>query len=144
MKTKKEFEQLIIKSLYSNTQLCSKVLPCIKSDWFYDFNIKLLVDKILNYNSSNGRLPNVTEMKIILENDEVLTKEFNDCLSIPDIDVETDFLLEEIQKWVRKKLLYNTCENILNYVNSDVETNGSFADSITDAETFSFDTNIRI
>lgn len=136
-----EFERVIIKALYSNTAVCSKVLPELKSTWFFDIDCKMIAEHILNFNTKFSRMPNVLESKKLMSDDTVLAC-FEECMKIDDDEVNTDYILSEIEEFVRKKLMYNASENIQRYVTQGIQPIGSFSDALADAESFSFDTNI--
>lgn len=136
-----EFEKVIIKALYVNNDVSSKVLPELKDTWFTDIDCKFIVKHIIDFNTKYSRMPNVLETRRFIS-DELLLATFDECMKIPDDQVNTDYLLEEIQEFVRRKLMYNTSEKISDYVINGVTTNGSFADELSDAETFTFDTSI--
>lgn len=137
----KDFEKIIIKSLYSNTDVCSKVLPELKSNWFYNVDYKWIAEHILNFNTKYSRMPTKLETQRLI-NDENVLSSFNECMELNDSDVSTDYILGEIEEFVRKKMMYNTSEAIQRYVAVGQQYNGSFADALADAESFSFDTSI--
>lgn len=137
-----EFERIIIKSLYSNPGVCSKVLPELNETWFSDIDCKFIAKHIIDFNTNFSRMPNVLESRRMIT-EETELKTFEDCISIEDAEVNTDYILKEIEEFVRKKLMYNTSEKIVNFVkNGYTNIQGSFADELSDAESFSFDTEI--
>lgn len=140
-----DFERIILKALFVNEGVRSKVLPMLSCDWFFDVDDKMIADRILDYNTRFGRLPNVIEMKRLIT-DEATLKIFEETMAIPDEEVNTEFILEEIEEYVRRRLLYNQAVKITSYVtNGTSNTDGKsecFADNVSDAESFSFDTNI--
>jgi len=142
-----DFERIIIKALFVNEGVRSKVLPMLSVDWFFDVDDKFIVDRILDYNTRFGRLPNVIEMKRLITDEQTL-KIFDEVMGIADEEVNTEFILEEIEEYVRKRLLYNQAVKITSYVTGGDKTqpgsssSESFADNVSDAESFSFDTNI--
>lgn len=136
-----DFEKLIIKALYANEAVRNKVLPSLKSDWFFDIDNKFIIEKIIDFNGKYGKMPNVLETRQLLD-DETTLKIFEECIALNDEEVASEFLLGEIEEFVRKKLLYNSATEISQYVTGSKQNAGSFADKVSDAETFSFDTNI--
>lgn len=140
-----EFERIIIKALFVNESVKTKVLPTLSTDWFFDLDNKMIVERILDYNTKYGRMPNVIEMNRLITDDGTL-KIFLETMKIPDEEVNTEFILAEIEEYVRKRLLYNQALNISSYVTGgereDKNKANSFADNVADAETFTFDTNI--
>ena len=79
-------------------------------------------------------------LKDILTDDRTVT-EFNKCMEIPDADVNTPYMLDEIQEFVRKRLLRQVQENISNYCVGGKSV-GSFAEAAAYAESFTFDTKV--
>ena len=135
-----EFEQVIIKALYANSELSSKVVPELDPQWFINIDHKYIVNAILDYNAKFSNMPNVIEMRRILTDDKTVT-EFDKCMEIPDADVNTPYMLDEIQEFVRKRLLRQVQENISNYCVGGKSV-GSFAEATAYAESFTFDTKV--
>lgn len=139
--TQNDFEKVIIKALYSNANVCSKVLPELKEKWFSDIDCRIISRNIIDFNTKYGRMPNVIETSRMIS-DETVHSTFKKCISLPDEEVNTDFLLNDIQDFVRKKMAYNVSEEIVKWSIQNINPNGSFADALSDAETFTFDTSI--
>lgn len=138
--TDNEFEQVIIKTLYANPDVSSKVVPELDNSWFTNTDHKYIVDAIIDYNTRYSEMPNVIEVKRILK-DERAVKEFEKCMEIADSDVNTPYILDEIQTFVRKRLGSRVCMAYTEYCASG-KSKGSFADDMAYAESFSFDTKV--
>ena len=138
--TDNEFEQVIIKTLYANPDVSSKVVPELDNSWFTNTDHKYIVDAIIDYNTRYSEMPNVIEVKRILK-DERAVKEFEKCMEIADSDVNTPYILDEIQTFVRKRLGSRVCMAYTEYCSSG-KSRGSFADDMAYAESFSFDTKV--
>lgn len=136
-----EFEKVIIKALYVNDDVCSKVLPELNENWFNHIDNKYIVKAIIKYNTDFGTMPNILETKKMLSDDRVLAS-FEQCMKIPDEHINTTYIIQEIEEHVRKQLLYNKICDIQKYVDQNVQPLESFSDSISYAESFTFDTNI--
>lgn len=135
-----EFEQVIIKTLYANNDISSKIVPELTEDWFVNVDHKYIAQAIIDYNSKFSAMPNVIEMRRLLS-DSRTVDEFNKCMDIPDGDVNTPFMLDEIQTFVRKRLLRQVGMEISNYC-ANGHSKVSFADESAYAESFTFDTKI--
>lgn len=135
-----EFEQVIIKAIYANSSVSSKVVPELNTDWFVNVDHQYIVDAILNYNAKFSAVPNVIETRRLLSDERTVT-EFNKCMDIPDADVNTPYLLDEIQTFVRKRLLRKVQVNISNYCETN-KAGTSFADDAAYAESFTFDDKV--
>ena len=138
--TDNEFEQVIIKTLYANRDVSSKVVPELDNSWFTNTDHKYIVDAIIDYNTKYSEMPNVIEVKRLLK-DERTVQEFDKCLQIADEDVNTPYILDEIQNFVRKRLGSRVCMAYTEYCASG-KSKGSFADDMAYAESFSFDTKV--
>ena len=136
-----DFEKVIIKPLYSNPSICAKVLPELTDKWFSEYDTKAIVNKIIEFNTKYSNLPNAIELKRMITDEKTL-KVLDDALAIADAEVNTPYLISEIEEFVKKKLLYNISSDIQKYAaGSDVQK-GSFTDNVADAEAFTFDDNI--
>lgn len=138
--TTQEFEKVIIKALYANQSICSKVLPELTDKWFSEYDTKQIVNKIIEFNTKYSNLPNAIELKRMITDEKTL-KVFDEVLAIDDNQVNTPYLMGEIEEFVRKKLLLNQATKIQQYANGGVQKE-SFTDNIADAEAFTFDDNI--
>lgn len=136
----KDFEKIIIKALFSNQSICSKVLPALSMKWFSEFDTKSIVEKIIDFNTKYSSLPNAIELKRMITDEKTL-KVFDEILDIKDEEVNTPYIKGEIEEFVKKKLLYNEAEAIENYVTAGNQLQ-SFADNVAAAEAFTFDDNI--
>lgn len=135
-----EFEKVVIKTLYANSDISSKILPELNEDWFTQVDHKYIVKGILDYNTQFSAIPNVIEMHRLLT-DERTIQAFDKCMAIPDEEVNTAYILDEIQTFVRKRLLRRVGMEINNYC-ANGNSNMSFADESAYAESFTFDTKI--
>lgn len=135
-----EFEQVIIKTLYANNDISSKVVPELNEDWFINVDHKYIINSIIDYNTKFSTMPNIIEMKRLLT-DQRTVDEFNNCMNIPDAEVNTPYILDEIQTFVRKRLLRSVGMEISKYC-TDGKSKISFADESAYAESFTFDTKI--
>lgn len=135
-----DFEKVIIKALYSNQSICTKVLPELTDKWFSEYDTKAIVNKIIEFNTKYSNLPNAIELKRMITDEKTL-KVLDDIFAIADEEVNTPYLISEIEEFVRKKLLLNQATKIQQYANGGVQKE-SFTDNIADAEAFTFDDNI--
>ena len=132
-----EFERIIIKALYVNKEVRSKVLPYLDNKWFFDVDNKIIVDKILKFTSSFNTMPTVIETKRMIDDDQTCGV-FDLIMAIKDEDVMTEYILSEIEEFVKRKLIYRACEGGMKYVTTGEKINGSIADEMAEAEAFTF------
>ena len=142
-----EFEKIIIKAIYLNPTVRDKILPVLDVKWFNNnLNLGKIVKSIIAFNNQYEAMPNTIEIRRLLNDDELI-KEFDSCMSIPDEEIDTKFIIKEIEKFVQLKKLWQSASNIVDYCKSpnDVETsNNSFAEQVVEAETFNFDSSVGI
>lgn len=142
-----DFEKIIIKTLFINENVRNKILPMLSTKWFFDIDTKSIVSKVIDFNGKYGQMPNVIEMKRLISDDSLLGV-FESAMEIPDEEVGTEFILDEIEEYVRRRLVYNVAETATKYVmgqelqTGDKEDTESLADRMSDAETFTFNTDI--
>lgn len=135
-----DFEKVIIKALYSNPSICAKVLPELTDKWFSEYDTRAIVNKIIEFNTKYSNLPNAIELKRMITDEKTL-KVLDDALAIADEEVNTPYLISEIEEFVKKKLLLTISTDIQNYAQG-ASQKGSFTDNVADAEAFTFDDNI--
>lgn len=88
-----DFELIIIKSLFSNEVVRNKVVPLLDKKWFNnDINASKIVEKIIEFYSRYETMPTVTDMRRLIKDNEEL-EVFNKCISIPDSEVSSEYLV---------------------------------------------------
>lgn len=142
-----QFPHLILKAIYSNSNVRNRVIPYLSADWFRENqNISSIVSKILDYMEKFGQFPTVIESRMMLRTDQGMLEEFDAAIAIPDDEANTEFMLQDIQEFIRKKLLYEATvkiqESLFSNTEPDQQEEGSFAQMVADAEAFTFDTDI--
>ena len=142
-----QFPHLILKAIYSNSNVRNRVIPYLSADWFRENqNISSIVSKILDYMEKFGQFPSVIESRMMLRTDQGMLEEFDAAIAIPDDEANTEFMLQDIQEFIRKKLLYEATvkiqESLFSNTEPDQQEEGSFAQMVADAEAFTFDTDI--
>jgi hypothetical protein len=88
-----DFEKLIVKALFANNVVQDKVVPLLDEKWF---NIDVLtikiVSKIIDFHVKYETMPSITDMRVLIKDpDELAT--FEECMSIKDEDVESEFIV---------------------------------------------------
>lgn len=88
-----DFEQIIIKSLFSNELVCRQVLPLLDEKWFNnDIHASKIVEKIIEFNTRYETMPTVTDMRRLIKDADELQK-FDECIAIPDSEVSSEYLV---------------------------------------------------
>lgn len=139
-----EFELIIIKSLFSNELVRRKVVPLLDEKWFNnDINASKIVEKIIEFNTRYESMPTVTDMRRMINDSDELAV-FDKAVAIPDEEVSSQYLIGEIEKFVKEKKLWAVASNIIQYCKTpdSAKQNCSFSEMVTDAEAYTFDDSI--
>ena len=143
-----QFPHLILKTLFFNSSVKDRITPYLTPDWFLENqNIKLIVSKIVDYIEKFGKFPNVIESRNMLRSDTSALEELDAALAIPDEEANTEYILDEIQTFIRKKLMYQVSLDVQEWLMSGKnysEMDGTFSQRMADAESFTFDTEIGL
>lgn len=138
----RDFEQVIIKTIYANPEIAGKIVPVLDESWFLDPDHRYIAKAIISHNAEWGATPNAIEMQRILT-DERSVIEFNKCMAIPDEQVRTEFLLKEIEDFVQRRLVKRAVDKSTDYCKTGEKSEG-LADMMADAEAFTFDSHLGV
>jgi len=145
-------EQTIIKNLIYNEEYIRKVLPFIRPDYFSDNAEKIVFKEIFDFLNQYKNPPthealviNFTEKKNLTEPQvqeaiELLNKVHSD----KDEPTETQWLIEQTEKFCQDKAIYNAIMESVSILDSKNEkrTKGEIPQLLSDALGVSFDNNI--
>ena len=145
-------EQTIIKNLIYNEEYIRKVLPFIRPDYFSDNTEKVVFKEIFEFINQYKNPPthealviNFTEKKNLTEPQvqeaiELLNKVHSD----KDEPTETQWLIEQTEKFCQDKAIYNAIMESVSILDSKSEkrTKGEIPQLLSDALGVSFDNNI--
>ena len=141
-----QFPHLIIKTLFCNRSARDRMVPYLSADWFREnINISTIIENVIKYVEKYTTFPNAFEMRNMLRNDTQILEEFDAAMEIPDEECMTEYILDDIEVFVRKKLIYQVTVEIqeaLFHSKGDEET--SYAQKLADAESFTFKTDIGL
>jgi hypothetical protein len=122
------------------------MVPYLSADWFREnINISTIIENVIKYVEKYTTFPNAFEMRNMLRNDTQILEEFDAAMEIPDEECMTEYILDDIEIFVRKKLIYQVTVEIqesLFHSKGDEET--SYAQKLADAEAFTFKTDIGL
>lgn len=141
-----DFEKIIIKSFFINESVKNKVVPMLDIKWFRN-NVDLakIIGCIIEFNEKFENMPSPIELRQMLRDDNLI-KIFDECMAISDEDCNSKFMLEEIEKFVKQKKLWNAASDVIDYLKTDdcnkKPLQCSFSEVFSDAEAFSFDTSV--
>ena len=145
-------EQTIIKNLIYNEEYVRKVLPFIRPDYFSDNAEKIVFKEIFEFINQYKNPPthealviNFTEKKNLTEPQvqeaiDLLNKVHSD----KDEPTETQWLIEQTEKFCQDKAIYNAIMESVSILDSksDKRTKGEIPQLLSDALGVSFDNNI--
>lgn len=140
-----DFEKVIIKAIFHNPAVRNKVIPMINIQWFRgNQEMTRIVETIIDFNDKYEVMPQPIEMRRMLKDDKTI-EYFNASLKLPDETI-TDFILEEIQEFIKRKLIWNTAQDMLKFCQTpnDKQPDSDFVDRTSDAESFSFDESVGL
>lgn len=140
--TDREFEQVVIKTIYANPNVAGKITPLLDNSWFLEPDHKYIANAIIKHNAKWGETPNAIELKRSLT-DERSVAAFDVCMSIPDDQVNTKYILNEIEEFVRRRLVKKVNDKAMEYCRTGI-CNVSLADEMATAESFSFDDKLGV
>lgn len=142
-----QFPHLIIKTLFTNRSVRDRILPYLTPDWFREnTNIFTIVEKIVCYVEKYGNFPNTIETRNMIRNDQGILEEFDASIAIPEEECNTEYILDDIEEFIRKKLIYQVTIEIQEQLFKPKKDGEelSFAQKLADAEAFTFETDIGL
>ena len=143
-----QFPHLILKTLYANESARNRILPYLTSDWFRENqNISTIVEKIVKYVEKYSSFPNVIESRNFLRSDQAVLEEFDAAINIPDEECNTECILDDIEDFIRKKLIYQVTLDAQEWLfkkHKEDEEEPCFSQRMADAEAFTFQTEIGL
>lgn len=138
------FEKILLKFLFTNEEVRDKAVPFLRPEIFEDQKNLQIAKNMLHMNERFEKFPTVSEIRLELENEEV----YNRLIEIMDMDVseyQSEFLLEEIEEFIREKLIHNVNVDIaMNLANNKSEELKQSPDALREAVAFSFDTKVGL
>ena len=139
------YERVIIKLLFTNEDIRDKIFPFLKTEIFdADFLNQNIVKHILSFSDKHDRFPNDVEISTYIK-DEKTVKQLQSCLSENIEKYETDMMLEELEDYFKRKLLFNDVDFLANIIkNDELDRAGEVPDKIMDSLSFSFNTEIGL
>ena len=145
-------EKKILKHLLKDDNYIRKTLPFIKEEYFQDNTDKIVFKTISEYVLKYNLPPTQETLKIELENISTLSEEqFKKTLQLVDdiasseaSDKDTEWLIENTEKFCQEKAVYNAIMKSINILDG-AEKNldkGSIPSVLSDALAVSFDNHV--
>jgi replicative DNA helicase len=142
-------ESLILRNLIHNEEYVRKVIPFIKSEYFEDFNQKVVFEEILkfvqDYNQPATKEVLCIEVEKRQDINDTSFKEITQMVSYLDDDPsEFNWLVDTTEKWCRDRAIYLALMESIALADGKDEKKGRDAipGILSDALAVSFDTHI--
>lgn len=135
------FEKVVIRLLFKKqTREC--ILPFLNINCFDNFSTKEIVKAIFSFDNIHENFPKAKDLTFKLT-DKKIHDDFIDILKMDLNEYTEDILLQEVEKFIRKKLIFS---KIVNY--NELNESGKFdeinPEELYDIKGFSFKTNIGL
>ncbi len=139
------YEKILVNLMFKDEEIRDRIIPFLRIELFdSDFGTQNIIKDILAFSEKYDRFPSEVEMKSYIKDAET-SKLFFDCLSMPKEEYETDFMMEEIADFFKRKLLWNDADTLIKTLKGpDISNIGEIPNNIMDSLAFSFDTGIGL
>ena len=144
-----KIETLILKNLIHNEIYFRKVLPFIKSDYFDDFNQKVVFEEILKFAQQYNQLASKEILCIEVENrsdiNDTTFKEITQLISyLDDEPTDLSWVVDTTEKWCRDRAIYLALMESIHIADGkdDKKNRDAIPSILSDALAVSFDTHI--
>ena len=143
-----ELQTHILNQLINNEDFCRRVIPYIKKDYFEGTH-KIVFDMITKFVVKHNKLPTSQVLALELEKQsahpDTLTQASTLINEIAQkSDVDTDYLINESEKWCRDRAVYNAIMESIQIIDGkDTErTEGAIPEILSEALGVSYDQDI--
>jgi replicative DNA helicase len=142
-------EFLVLKNLLHNEEYLRKVIPFIKSEYFQDFNQKVLYEEIHNFVSQYNEIPTKEILGIEVEKrkdiNETSFRELTTLIEHLDSEpAEIEWLMNTTEKWCRDRAIYLALMESIQIADGGDEkkTPDAIPSILSDALAVSFDNHV--
>lgn len=142
-------EDLVVASLLHNTDFTRKTLPHIKTDYFENYNNKVIFEELSSYFTQYDSLPTKEALRIEIESRSDLNETtFTEVKQTLDLATEEpheiDWLVHTSEKWCRDRAIYNALLESIQIADGNSETMGRDAipSILSNALSVSFDNSV--
>ena len=137
------FEQVLIKFLFTDTNVRDKVYPYLSLNVFDDKSNEQLVAKILRFEEKYEKFPTFKEMKLYLKTPDLFER-LGEIINVDVTEFQHEFLIEQIEGWFKSKLVNNVNIEISELLSEDIDKIPDMVDKLREAAAFSFDDRIGL
>ena len=142
-------EFLILRNLLHNEEYVRKVIPFIKSDYFEDYNQKVVFEEIIKFVEEYNQPATKEVLCIEAEKRQDINdssfKDITDLITgLEDTPSEFNWLVDTTEKWCRARAIYLALMDSIQIADGKDENKGRDAipNILSDALAVSFDTNV--
>ena len=142
-------EFLVLKNLLYNEEYLRKVIPFIKSEYFQDFNQKVLYEEIHSFVSQYNEMPTKEVLNIEVEKrkdiNETSFKEISHLIKHLDSEpAEIEWLMNTTEKWCRDRAIYLALMESIQIADggNEKKTPDAIPSILSDALAVSFDNHV--
>src|SRR6056300_229209 len=143
-----QFEVLVFQNLIHNESYIRNILPYLKENYFTQSSHKTIYNLIVNYFNKYNNNPNISAIKIELDDQSINTEENKECIDILKSietynEVEKEWLYEKTEKFCQDKAIYNSIMESIKILDGKSKMDkGSIPTLLQDALSVTFDSNI--
>ena len=142
-------EFLVLKNLLHNEEYLRKVIPFLKSEYFQDYNQKIVYEEIFDFVSQYNEVPTKEILSIEIEKRKDINEtSFRElCHLIDNLDnqpVEFEWLVDTTEKWCRERAIYIALLESISIADGNVKekTPDSIPSILSDALAVGFDNHV--
>lgn len=136
----KEFEQIILKLLYTDEKIRNVVTPYLDPDLFSDEEMIRLVGELVKFFEKYEELPSVKDFSVFCRDPETLLT-LKECVAYDLSQFTEEFLIDDVEEYFRQKLIYNANQKVFDTID-DPEANASAIEELGVVSTFKFDDDL--
>ncbi len=143
-----ELQTHILNQLINNEDFCRRVIPYIKKDYFEGTH-KIVFDMITKFVAKHNKLPTSQVLALELEKQSAHPDTLNQASTLINeiaqkSDVDTDYLINESEKWCRDRAVYNAIMESIQIIDGKDQdrSEGAIPEILSEALGVSYDQDI--
>jgi replicative DNA helicase len=144
-----KIEFLVLRNLLHNEEYLRKVIPFIKSDYFQDYNQKIVFEEIMSFVSEYNEVPSKEVLGIEVEKrkdiNDTSYQEISKLISyLDDEPAEKEWLENTTEKWCRERAIYLALMESIAIADGqdDKKQSDAIPSILSDALAVSFDNHV--
>ena len=144
-----KIEFLVLRNLLHNEEYLRKVIPFIKSEYFQDYNQKIVFEEIMSFVSEYNEVPSKEVLGIEVEKrkdiNDTSYQEISKLISyLDDEPAEREWLENTTEKWCRERAIYMALMESISIADGqdDKKQPDAIPSILSDALSVSFDNHV--